>query len=150
MFITLKNVYDLVSKFFDSFAEDTISGLITKQIYDGKIKRIISKEKSKAYEELHSLVDANEGNCLVISSEFINFFNHNAKLIMERLLGYDSYDLTGKSISKQIGELISLYNHKFSNVNPYEKSLGANFLSRYFEICFRYKRRLYHSFIKEA
>lgn len=146
---TLRNVYDLVSKFFDSFAEDTISGLITKQIYDGKIKRIISKEKSKAYEELHSLVDANEGNCLVISSEFINFFNHDAKLIMERLLGYDSCDLTGKSISKQIGELISLYNHKFSNVNPYEKSLGANFLSRYFEICFRYKRRLYHSFIKE-
>ena len=35
------------------------SELITKQL------PLISKEKSKAYEELHSLVDANEGNLLL-------------------------------------------------------------------------------------
>lgn len=64
---------------------------------------------------------------VVISSESVNFFKYDAKLIIECLLGYDSYDLTGKSISKQIEELITLYNHKFSNVNPYERSLGANF-----------------------
>lgn len=149
MYLSLTNIYDLVSKFFDSFAEDTISGLGTKKIYDGKIKKIISKEKSKTYEELHSLVDANEDNSLVVSSEFVNFFKYDAKLIMECLLRYDSYDLTGKSISKQIEELITLYNHKFSSVNPYERSLGANFINRYVEICFKYKKRLYHTFIKE-
>lgn len=62
MYISLTNIYDLVSKFFDSFAEDTVSRFGTKKIYDGKIKKIIRKEKSKTYEELHSLVDANGGN----------------------------------------------------------------------------------------
>lgn len=148
MSVLLTEVYELLQPFVDSYIKNVVNKAGLDYVKNRREKAVIEKVKSRTLNELHSLVDVNENNGLITSGRFYNFIKYHASDLIHQLLEMNSYLVHNKSSEAQVKDLLNLYDTEFCGVNLYEKSLGADFIKRFFEICFRFKENLFMSFIQ--
>lgn len=140
--LLLTDVFNLLKPFIESYAENVISETGVKFIQNNREQHVIKKEKEKTLQELHKLIDINEDNKLITSGEFYTFFKYDANRLINQLLEISAHTIQEESFERQIESLLVLYNSKFDKASPYEKSLGANFIKKFFEICFNFKKNV--------
>lgn len=148
MSILLTEIFGLLQLFVDSYIKSVVNKAGLDYTKNRKERYVIEREKSETINELHSLIDVNEDNGLITSGNFYNFIKYNASDLIYQLLETNSYTIHNKSSEGQVKDLLVLYDTEFSGVSLYEKSLGADFIKRFFEICFRFKKNLFISLIQ--
>ena len=147
MSILLTEVFGLLQPFVDSYIKSVINKAGLDCTKNRKERYVIEREKNKTINELHSLIDVNEDNGLITSGDFYDFIKYNASNLIYQLLEANSYIVHNKSSEGQVKDLLALYDTEFCGVSLYEKSLGADFIKRFFDICFRFKKNLFISLI---
>jgi len=148
MSILLTEIFGLLQPFVDSYIKSVVNKAGLDYTKNRKERYVIEREKSKTINELHSLIDVNDDNGLITSGNFYNFIKYNASDLIYQLLETNSYTIHNKSSEGQVKDLLVLYDTEFSGVSLYEKSLGADFIKRFFEICFRFKKNLFIALIQ--
>lgn len=148
MSILLTEIFGLLQPFVDSYIKSVVNRAGLDYAKNRKERYVIEKEKSKTINELHDLIDVNEDNRLITSGNFYNFIKYNASDLIYQLLETNSYTIHNKSSESQVKDLLVLYDAEFCEVSLYEKSLGADFIRRFFEICFRFKKNLFIALIQ--
>ena len=143
MSILLTEIFGLLKPFVDSYIKSVVNRAELDYAKNRKVRYVIEKEKSKTINELHSLIDVNEDNGLITSGNFYNFIKYNASDLIYQLLETNSYTIHNRSSEDRVKDLLVLYDTEFYDVSLYEKSLGADFIKRFFEICFRFKKNLF-------
>lgn len=143
----LTEIFGLLYPFADAFIKNVINNIGLDIIKNKKEKEIIEREKNKTIEELHELIDANEDNWIIISGDFYNFIKYNAGDLISQLLETNSYTYSTKSKESEVKQLLELYDTNFCGVSSFEKSLGTDFIKRFFEVCFKFKKNLFIALI---
>ena len=148
MSILLTEIFGLLKPFVDSYIKSVVNRAELDYAKNRKVRYVIEKEKSRTINELHSLIDLNEDNGLITSGNFYNFIKYNASDLIYQLLETNSYTIHNRSSEGRVKDLLVLYDTEFYGVSLYEKSLGADFIKRFFEICFRFKKNLFIALIQ--
>lgn len=148
MSILLTEIFDLLKPFVESYVQTVLDESGINLIKNVNIRYIVEKEKDRTWQEIHELIDFNEDNRLITSEEFYTFIKFDANVLIKQLLEINWHVIPKESVEKQLEELLVLYDSKFSKNSPYERSLGASFIKRFFEICFNFKKQVFLSLIK--
>lgn len=149
MNILLTEIFGLLHPFVDSYIKSVVDKAGLNYTGCREEISVIKRERKKTISELHSLIDVNEDNGLITSERFYNFVKYNASDLIYQVLEINSNIISNVSSECQVKELIVLYNTEFCGISLYEKNLGVDFIKRFFEVCFRFKKNLFISLIHE-